>query len=762
MGKNLYWVGPRESDIRHTGELFSGSITLYGSGSGRNRDFCSFAEKRINHNIITEEQLNFVYNEQIETLKQDPEARFISYHPMLVYAIPAFKKIIDYTECLNGEQLLNKLDNKKEFKDMASQTVEVLQSRILKGEQCNYESLSRMSSSPKKAFIVQAIVGASGGWDTYFLDSQNGDDIKDIDDRSEYLVSEYIESNVPVNVHVLIFDKEVVVLPPSIQLIHQHNGRLLYFGADYIAYREIDREIHWRFREESRKLCYVLQAEGYRGVLGLDAIIVGNSILFLEINPRFQGSSADLNSALWECGYPSIQELNLQAFSSDFPTPGKDKLENLLVNFSSFAHAGTHKAHIENLYRQSINESTAADFIGDGYDHHQLAEDDAHQFTIQFRRNISSPYHGNLRIHQNLIEPSEEWESSIAENTSKSKLKISLINQGVRISALAKLALAWNGGMRKGVYHSLDIDIAGDKYNAPLETKLAALSPFEIDCQDDAFVLHYYGKIIARVSIDTPHRYLTKTSRLGIPFERIFFLATDRMRIQNNSFCTFVEQNTKCRFCEAIHYPIQFDVDDILDAIDSVFSLKTIPFRHIMIGGLSNHIGQEREPILKICQKIREFTNLPIYLMCLPPEDVSDIDAYIDAGISEIGFNLEVYDRNIARTVMPGKGRISMEQYDEAFKHALVRLNGIGHVYSAFVVGLEPATSLLEGIEYVCSLGVRPILSPFLALPKTPFQDIISLENAEIGSIYEEAMHITNKFGVALGPDCPECRNNTL
>ncbi len=136
MRPRLFWIGPRESDIRHTGELFSGSITLYGSGSGENRNFCSFVGRRINHNLVTDEQTEFIFNEQVRVLDKDPKTRFMSYNPMLVYASPDVSRIAEATKCLNG--------------------------------------------------------------------------------------------------------KDIVILPPSMQMIHRHGGRLLYYGADYIAYREID------------------------------------------------------------------------------------------------------------------------------------------------------------------------------------------------------------------------------------------------------------------------------------------------------------------------------------------------------------------------------------------------------------------------------------------------------------------------------------------------------------------------------------------
>ena len=46
---NIYWVGVRQSDIEDTGDLFKGSITIFGDNLNGNIAYCD-KNKRINHN----------------------------------------------------------------------------------------------------------------------------------------------------------------------------------------------------------------------------------------------------------------------------------------------------------------------------------------------------------------------------------------------------------------------------------------------------------------------------------------------------------------------------------------------------------------------------------------------------------------------------------------------------------------------------------------------------------------------------------------
>lgn len=42
---------------------------------------------------------------------------------------------------------------------------------------------------------------------------------------------------------------------------------------------------------------------------------------------------------------------------------------------------------------------------------------------------------------------------------------------------------------------------------------------------------------------------------------------------------------------------------------------------------------------------------MPIYLMILPCNNVEDIDEYVRRGVTEIGFNLEIFNRNLAQEI---------------------------------------------------------------------------------------------------------------
>ena len=79
-------------------------------------------------------------------------------------------------------------------------------------------------------------------------------------------------------------------------------------------------------------------------------------------------------------------------------------------------------------------------------------------------------------------------------------------------------------------------------------------------------------------------------------------------------------------------------------------------FRHILIGGGSGDPFMEYKQIIDISKFIKTINpDIPIYLMSLPPFNTEILKKYQEAGITEVAFNIEIWDRNLARQLMPGK-----------------------------------------------------------------------------------------------------------
>ena len=694
--------------------------------------------------------------------------KFMSYNPCLMEHCD--ERIRNNTICYNDQKLLNFLSSKMSFRELSHNVVPTLRSEYCIGKHCNYEYIKTLFPGFNK-YIIQADV-SSGGYGTHILDESNATQVLGaLEDDDTYLISPYYEKNIPINIHAIIFEKDILIFPASVQIMIEDANRLLYRGADYVAYESINAELKRKFSDNALKICAALRDMGYRGILGLDAMIVDGEILMLEMNNRFQASTLALNKALFEAGIKSIQELNFEAFTNRKPSVNNDVLTRLSVGYSCFTYikesSDIYIKQLENILPKLKKSKRVSEILFDGYNGNCMdIEDEAYLFRVIFNTNIVSvTANQQVELHPNISTPSETWCTDIIEKKDFLKLKISLLNQGVVLSDATKEYLENNGGMQEGVYCSVDL-IVDDKYaiNSPLYVKFCEFSPFWIDydCDLDKLLLYYYNVELYEVTIDFLDELSSEITSRGIPVNKICLKATDRLRIQNSSFCTFKESNVACRFCEAPYKTCDFGVDDIVEAVELYFDRKRKDFKHVLIGGLSNNIGFEKDTIIKICECIRKHSDMNIYLMCLPPKNLNDIDEYVASGVTEMSFNIEIFDRDIAKSLMPGKGLISLSTYFLALERAVELLGANNSVRTAFVVGLESLDSTLQGIESVCKIGVSPILSIFRPIPGTEMENQIVPSNEYLYNLYFQARAICEKYNLELGPSCAYCQNNTL
>jgi hypothetical protein len=758
--KNLYWIGARESDIYDTGVFFKGSVTFFGEGVNGNCSLSKQHNKRLNHNIVTKEQTEFVSIEQQRIMETDSNALFMSYNPKQVYLCP--QSIIDRTCCLNSLELLTFTSEKIRFRNWAKKIVPTFHSEVCKGQDITYSQLAQKYPEAKK-FVIQSNI-ASGGYGTIVMDADNAATIQStIVSDDIYLVSPYMDNNISINIHAIIYDNEVVLTPASIQIMVLFENKLLYRGADFISYKDIESSIREKFVQDTISLCKELQKIGYRGVCGIDAMIVNDVAFFMEINNRFQGSTPLINRALHENNYPSIQELNFDAFHHKKASVDISQLEVCYSNYVYINYEDElHSAHI---YKRLHTCNHVVEVIRDGYSDHDYKEKEAYLYKVIFNTNITSIAPNQyVRLHQNIVEPDQPWNDKINRGD-RIALKIALMNQGIILSEEARQAIAQKGGIQDGVNSAVDITIDNIIVNCPRGIKFTELSPFQVRYDDEANALQlfYYDVYVENVLIPIRDSLRNKeTKKHHIAYDKICLLATDRLRIQHSSFCVFKENHIECKFCE-VSSPIKsFDIEDVVEVVDAYFDATYLPFRHILVGGLSGNNGEEKDELLSIISYVRTKTTMPIYLMCLPPTNMKDIEDYYEAGVTEVSYNIELYDRKLAAQIMPGKGKIPIDNYLTALKESVRYWGNTGDVRTAFVVGLESFDSLLNGITTVCALGVAPILSIFRPIPGTYLHHIIPPSNQELYDLYIAAEHICHNYNLRLGPSCVYCQNNTL
>lgn len=760
---NKYWVGPRLSDILYVKDLFKGAIVIFGEKYDNPDFYCNpFSEsyeKRINHNEHThDEAINNHFHKEFETIiKKDFNAKFLWYRGTPFHE--SSDEIKKRSICVNSSSLVNLFADKLRSRLLISNYVSVVGTKLMSGNNCTYDNLCEIFPDYDE-FILQEPVGSSGGISTHILTKHNEDKIQKTIKDKELLISPYYKINIPINHHLVIYPNEVIVFPPSVQLIERIDDKLQYCGGDFVCAQGFSSALKKKIEDKGKKIGAILQKLGYRGVLGIDYLLLPNDkILFLEINTRFQASTIALNKALYEKRLPSIHEYNLEAFSENVPSK-VNILEN--VNYSIVSYLHSKNFCTNSLIKCDIayDKNDNIEFMLDGFSSKKELDDNSFLYRLLTSSNVSSIFENRVIHHPNVF--SQKIELANTKNKENLiRLKLGLLVHGVHLEIKTD-----EENYRRAVGSAFDLIIDNKLYvNTFVNTKFSNFSPFKLKwITENNFELFYNNNFITEARIEYVDKYAANLTSNGHKYYSIAQFFTDRLRIHPFSGCYYGKCNKACKFCDlgnCLTGIEKYELDDVLEVIN--FYIKSnLPIRHFLIGGGTSLEPESWIKIINVVKYIRSLSNRDIYLMSIPPAPIYILDDLFEAGVSEVGFNLEFFNREYAQEIMPLKGKISINTYYDTFEYSTKLWGKSGAVRSLLMVGIEPIEETLVGIEELCKRGVMPILSLFRPLPNTPMENTTPLNYEQVYDLWVKASKICQKYGFELGPKCIPCQNNTI
>lgn len=763
MGK-LIWVGHRESELFGIDYMFSYSVTTWGSNKGKNISFCDNPCNR----IVTQKERNAFLIKTLSNLISNPDDKIMFYSQQLSYKLVQICPILEkHVICLNSKETLDILNNKIHLRLWMDDKTNVPNYITCHGVEFSYSYMKKLFPTSNK-FVVQEAV-SSGGNGTYLCSINNATQITlKLSDDKMYLVSPYIENSVSVNLHLLIGQKNIISFPGSVQVIENIEDKMVYRGADFISYNYLSNFQKHNIKMEAQKIALHLKALGFQGICGIDFLVTQNEIYFMEINPRYQASSSILNYGLIQNHLPSLQELELKLINNDLIQDNL-KLETAQISFSMYRYYADKNLPIE-YYNDKINiaknSCIVEQILYDGYMGVYIEQND-YLFSLVLKRHIVGipPYY-SVFIHPNIHEDDfiQNTISYELNDDSMIKIKIAILNQGIRISDSAKQFIKKKGGYNESTFSSIDLILKGLHINAPVTLQMGTLSPFLLNESENELFLFYHDTLICKVEFESKKSISNKITSRGIPYKKIAFINGDRLRLKTENACYYKLTKQGCSFCPNQNDPSLKNTPEILfEDIKEVFDYCLVheSFRHIMIGGGCADPHSEVDKILPVVKYIRSICSKEIYIMSTPPNNIKQLKNYIELGVNEFAFNLELFDRSLAATIMPAKGNIPLKHYLDMLAYAAAKLP-FGAVRSMLLLGLEPPYKTIEGVECLCKNGVQPMLSIFRPVDNCLLNYMVPPSNQDIYFTYVEALSICKKYGMQLGPSCNICKNNTL
>lgn len=214
-----------------------------------------------------------------------------------------------------------------------------------------------------------------------------------------------------------------------------------------------------------------------------------------------------------------------------------------------------------------------------------------------------------------------------------------------------------------------------------------------------------------------PNYYLKKTSD-GTEMSHVAgFNPTKTVGIAYSNECALKDKGLDCLFCNANATKDTYaEVENIQwknpkqigETVKAAFELDDA--QHVNITGGFIPERREVDYYIDVAEAIQEATGKEDFngtAVIGAPKDLSVIDKYKEAGYRTIAIQMEIWDKNIFKTICPGKESEcgGWQHWVDALEYA-VKVFGFGKVRTGFVAGIEPKEKTLEGVEYLAGKGI--------------------------------------------------------
>jgi hypothetical protein len=263
-------------------------------------------------------------------------------------------------------------------------------------------------------------------------------------------------------------------------------------------------------------------------------------------------------------------------------------------------------------------------------------------------------------------------------------------------------------------------------------THLGPGLPFTMDVDDsgNAYIAHK-GQFLTNVTFPPKTEFYEQRTSSGMPFGQLAVLqGLDVLSFAYLWPCEFAQRGLPCQFCypgvetaerarEGEAEPPSPTPQDVAEVVNFGVNVEHCVWDVQVTGGSKFDARAECSLVADIIRAIDDVAgldNVPgeIYVYTTAPIEPSAIDEVFDVGADRVAYDMNIWDPNVFRKVCPGHARFTGREEQLAALEYIIDRYGRGKACSAFVVGIEPLDSLLEGAEYIGSRGIVPLASVWL------------------------------------------------
>ena len=352
-------------------------------------------------------------------------------------------------------------------------------------------------------------------------------------------------------------------------------------------------------------------------------------------------------------------------------------------------------------------------------------------------------------------------------NEEKRKLITQLQSQGLKLVNRDRGASGRTGGAGPSDHKAITID--GTTVMIPVYNDIAADSPYSVGDIDELPQLSLQRNKRAIASIEFPPQpkfYNLKTAE-GIPYNQIALLHSHNVLATTvlQTCIRYSSRHTACQFC-AIEQSLvagktiaKKTPQQLAEVAAAAVDLDGVEHL-VMTTGTPNTRDRGAAYLIECAQAVKARVNLPIQAQCEPPSDFDWFNKMKEAGIDSLGMHLEVIEPEVRDRIMPGKAKVSLDYYFQAFA-AAVKVFGWGQVSTYILAGLgDSAETIVNTCDRLIQLGVYPFVVPFVPITGTPLVNHQPPSSEFMYEIYEQVgamLNLAGMYSQDIKAGCAKC-----
>jgi len=264
------------------------------------------------------------------------------------------------------------------------------------------------------------------------------------------------------------------------------------------------------------------------------------------------------------------------------------------------------------------------------------------------------------------------------------------------------------------------------KYESDLRT------PFTISLLEDKAALFYEKDFVDFISFQKKTDFYTQKTTSGLPFlGNAVLQGCDFVSFQCLWSCEYAAKGKPCEYCfsgaefetlakKGKAQPQAVGSSDVVDIVR--YAVENKDANSIQITGGSTFSGETEYKYISGYMKALAESGInlsgEILLYITPPKNNDYIDEYFALGADRIACSIEVWDKERAKIITPGKIHFTTRERHLKSLEYITEKYGKGKAFSNFIIGLESFETLKEGATYLAERGIIPSASVWVPMGK--------------------------------------------